>query len=1145
MLICDLRDEQQFPRVGGAVGPARLLGSLVLGLSFSCVPALVSAQTTLDTLHRFSWETAPYTPRAPLLEASDGSLYGTTSYGGTFNLGTLFRLTRSGVLTVLHSFGDAGDGYYPGRLAKSGDGSLVGVTQSGGANSSGVAFRLAADGTYNVLRTFGGSGNLSRPSVLVAASDGRFYGIAAVDSSGAVFQMDASGNTIVLATFPTTSAPQTLIEASDGNLYGPTRGSSGIGDTIFRLTTAGTLSTVLSRPVSSDGSGFTDQFIQGLDGNFYGATSRGSATPGAIFTLTPGGTLTTVATLDSLVPYATSGYSVSGLIQAPDAKLYVTIVNPNNAASPGQLLSVSSGGTASLLRDLGSYCQANGVTRASDGVLLLPVLSASSCSLAGDRGAIVAASTSGVMSTLYRFLRTNDWPAVTSALVQHPNGALFGTTCNVGTASADPYRSGTVFRLLQPSGVAVVHTFESATEGLCPGGLTLGDNGFLYGTTKYGGDHGGGTAFRLSASGDLVVLHSFVPSSEGHAPEAALVYASDGNFYGATTGGAANNVGALYRMTPGGTVTVLRPFAGGAEGGGSRQPMLQARDGNLYGTTTASAFTLTPAGSFSVLSRVADGPLSQLVEGPDAFYVLAQVRYFLSPHQNGYLAYLHRLSPSGELQRLPTVLAGVSQGDAFAEVGDFTLSAGPGGTFLATVSKRSFGSGLGSNAVYLATSAGSFGLLGALAPELGSIVSPPVRATDGQYYGGTAGIVPSLVPIPRSAGLYRFSPGPSPPTMTASMNGAYIRLTWTPVTGAITYTVTRVSASGARTVTTVNGTEFVDDTVDRAQHYRYVVTATTVFGSGNASNEVVATAGRWTPGDVDGDHRTDVAVYRPSRGAWYSRNSTSGYVVGSSDWQFDWGVSDDTIMEADFDGDGKRDPAVYRPSVGQWFVLYSTRAYDPDQSGFFEWGTTGDVPIAADFDGDSKADLGVYRPTTGFWYIRHSSTGYPVGSGNWIFQWGKPGDVPEVGDFDGDGQADIAVYRPSTGQWFIRTSSTQFNPSLFWYLQWGAGSDWPLVADFDGDGKSDVGVYRVSTGYWYLRLSAQGYRESAGNWIFQWGATGDRPMIGDFDGDGLTDITVYRPTTGQWFIRYSARGYNSAQFGYFEWGAIGDVAMPH
>jgi hypothetical protein len=127
----------------------------------------------------------------------------------------------------------------------------------------------------------------------------------------------------------------------------------------------------------------------------------------------------------------------------------------------------------------------------------------------------------------------------------------------------------------------------------------------------------------------------------------------------------------------------------------------------------------------------------------------------------------------------------------------------------------------------------------------------------------------------------------------------------------------------------------------------------------------------------------------------------------------------------DADGDRKSEIAVFRPSIGGWFIRNSTQSYSPATASFYQWGFPGDVPIAADFDGDGKIEVSVFRPPTGQWFIRYSRQNFDVGTAG-VYQWGLPGDVPIPGDFDGDGRSEIAVFRPSIGGWFIRNSSESY-----------------------------------------------------------------------------------------------------------------------
>ena len=110
------------------------------------------AYTLLDTQGdgadvALSWKITTMTggsSSAALIQATDGNFYGTTGLGGAFNLGTVFKMTPTGVVTVLHSFGESpNDGANPmGSLVQGADGNLYGTTTSGGSFSRGIAFRL-------------------------------------------------------------------------------------------------------------------------------------------------------------------------------------------------------------------------------------------------------------------------------------------------------------------------------------------------------------------------------------------------------------------------------------------------------------------------------------------------------------------------------------------------------------------------------------------------------------------------------------------------------------------------------------------------------------------------------------------------------------------------------------------------------------------------------------------------------------------------------------------------------------------------------------------------------------------------------------------------------------------------------------------
>jgi uncharacterized repeat protein (TIGR03803 family) len=325
----------------------------------------------------------------------------------------------------------------------------------------------------------------------------------------------------------------------------------------------------------------------------------------------------------------TSLYSFSGiddgafpqarLVQGSDGNFYGTTQvggihgggTIGGVYGPGTVFKISTKGALRTLYAFGSITNVSGealdganpqtgLVQGSDGNFYGTTAYGGTNGVYSGWGTVFKISTNGLLTTLYSFTGV-DGANPLAGLVQGVDGSFYGTTLNGGNGVG----YGTVFKISTNGALTTLYAFGSITnasgealDGAGPNGMVQGSDGYFYGTTSGGGANGLGTVFKISTRGALTTLYSF-SGNDGAGPN-GIVQGSDGNFYGTTSGGGTNGVGTVFSISTNGALSSLYSFSG--NDGAGPNGLVQSGDGNFYGTTYGGG--LVGSGTFFRLTLV-------------------------------------------------------------------------------------------------------------------------------------------------------------------------------------------------------------------------------------------------------------------------------------------------------------------------------------------------------------------------------------------------------------------------------------------------------------------------------------------------------------------------------------------------------------
>jgi uncharacterized repeat protein (TIGR03803 family) len=313
-------------------------------------------------------------------------------------------------------------------------------------------------------------------------------------------------------------------------------------------------------------------------------------------------------------------------------------------------------------------------------------------------------------------------------------------------------------------------------EAVQAAGLTQGSDGNFYGVSNGGGSYGWGAVYKVTPTGSLTVLHSFTGNADGKVASGKLLLWSDGNFYGCTGQGGASGDGTLFKITPSGTFTTLIAF-NGTNGSYPVGALVPYTDGtSFYGTCSfggannyGTIFKLTPT-TGSLTTLVTFNYTGNGANGEPGLILGQDGNFYGCTSNGGAYSYgtVYKMTPTGSL----TTIHAFDDTDGWDPD---SLMQTADGTFYGTANQGGSGNYGGCGTIFKISPTGSFTTLHFFSGPDGIFPTGPlVLAADGNFYGATQyGGNPSNAPGGNNVGngtVFSMTPGGQISFLTAFTN---------------------------------------------------------------------------------------------------------------------------------------------------------------------------------------------------------------------------------------------------------------------------------------------------------------------------------------------------------------------------------------